>query len=213
MVQAGSQDLDVSQELGGNAVIAVQERRTPAPSTPGSCPVIETERLVLRPHRMSDADAIAASLNDWQITRMLSRVPMPYHRQDAVDWLNRIKAGVTPDWHFAITSGDDVHIGMITVELRHGLWHMAYWLNRFYWGRGLMSEAAQAVVDRFFRRMPEAELHSGAFADNAASLKIQQKLGFTITRCGDLYSLGRNAMAPHLETRLTQDGFQGVKSL
>lgn len=194
-------------------MIAVQETRRLASSTLGSCPEIETQRLVLRPHRMSDANAIAASLCDWQVTRMLSRVPMPYHRQDAVDWLNRIKAGVTPDWHFAITSGDDVHIGMVSVELRHGLWHMGYWLNRFYWGRGMMSEAAHAVTDRFFRRMPEAELYSGAFADNAASLKIQQKLGFTITRCGDLYSLARNAMAPHLETRLTQEGFQGVKSL
>ncbi|MCM2448800.1 GNAT family N-acetyltransferase [Agrobacterium vitis] len=178
----------------------------------GPCPVIETQRLVLRPHRLSDADAIAASLNDWQVTRMLSRVPMPYDRQDACDWLNRVSAGVMPDWHLAITSGDDVHIGMVGLELRHGLWHLGYWLNRFYWGRGLMSEAAQAAVERFFRRMPEAVLHSGAFADNAASLKIQDKLGFTLTRCADLYSLSRNAMAPHIETRLTQAGFQRAKA-
>ncbi len=71
-----------------------------------------------------------------------------------------------------------------------------------------MTEAAGAVVDRFFRRKPEEVLHSGAFADNAGSLRIQEKLGFEILRCSDLFSLARNAMAPHLETRLTAEHFR-----
>ncbi|MBB4009083.1 GNAT family N-acetyltransferase [Allorhizobium taibaishanense] len=193
---------------------ALQKPR-PAAAAPslGPCPVIETSHLTLRPHRLADADAMAQSLNDWRVTRMLSRVPMPYDKQDACDWLNRTGAGVTRDWHLAITAGDDVHIGMVALELRHGQWHLGYWLNRFYWGKGLMSEATAAAVDRFFRRMPEVDLYSGAFADNGASLKIQDKLGFTLTRCADLYSLSRNAMAPHIETRLTQDAFQRARSL
>ncbi|SIR22929.1 Protein N-acetyltransferase, RimJ/RimL family [Rhizobium sp. RU35A] len=172
----------------------------------GPCPIIETRHLVLRAHQMSDADAIANSLGDWQVTRMLSRVPAPYSRSDAVDWLNANRTST--DWHFAITEGDGVHIGCVAVELRHGRWHLGYWLNRFYWGQGLMTEAAGAVVERFFRRMPETVLHSGAFADNAASLRIQEKLGFSILRCADLFSMARNAMAPHLETSLTAEAFR-----
>jgi RimJ/RimL family protein N-acetyltransferase len=156
---------------------------------------------------MSDADAIAQSLNDWQVARMLTRVPLPYGRDDACDWLNRIRSGTLADWHFAITEGDGVHIGCVSMELRHGLWHLGYWLNRFYWGQGLMSEAAGAVLERFFRRMPEAEVHSGAFADNRASLRIQEKLGFRIQTCADLFSVSRNAMSPHLATRLAVEDF------
>lgn len=178
------------------------------PSMPGPCPVIETTRLALRPHRMSDAEAIVESLGDYQVVRMLARVPVPYDRQDATDWLSRVTSGITPDWAFAVTAGDDVHLGVVSIELRHGLWHLGYWLNRYYWGKGLMSEAAGAAIERFFRRMPEAELHSGAFADNAASLRIQEKLGFSILRCGDLYSRARNAVAPHIETRLTEGDFR-----
>ena len=178
------------------------------PSMPGPCPVIETKRLTLRPHRMSDAGSIVESLGDHQVVRMLARVPVPYDRQDAHDWLSRATCGITPDWSLAITTGDDVHLGVVSIELRHGLWHLGYWLNRVYWGKGLMSEAAGAAIERFFRRIPEVTLHSGAFADNAASLRIQEKLGFTILRCGTLYSRARNATAPHIDTRLTEADFR-----
>jgi RimJ/RimL family protein N-acetyltransferase len=72
----------------------------------------------------------------------------------------------------------------------------------------VVTEAAGAVVDRFFRRRPEEALFSGAFADNAGSLRIQEKLGFRILKCSDLFSMARNAMVPHLETRLTAEDFR-----
>ena len=201
--------MDVAEKLGGNAMsVSVLKPRPLTKPTPGPCPVITTERLVLRPHRVADADNIAASLGDFQVTRMLSRVPTPYHRQDALDWLSPKISGLMPDWTFAVTEADDVHIGTLSLEIRHGCWHLGYWLNRFYWGRGFVSEAAPAAIERFFRRMPETPLYSGAFADNPASLKIQQKLGFRITGCRDLFCLARNAMVPHLETVLTPEDFR-----
>ncbi len=192
-----------------NALSQRPDAQRAATRPPGPCPTIETRRLVLRPHRMSDADAIAQSFSDYQVVRMLARVPVPYDREDAVDWLSRATSGITPDWSFAITlGGDDVHIGAVGIELRHGQWHLGYWLDRYYWGKGIMSEAAGVAVERFFRRMPDEVLYSGAFADNAASLRIQEKLGFVITRSGDLYSRSRNAVAPHIETQVTQVGFR-----
>ncbi len=175
----------------------------PARPDPGPCPVIETARLTLRPHRLSDADAIAQSLGDYQVSRMLARVSAPYHRQDALDWLVRQGSGLIAGWTLAITTGDDVHIGCVGLELRHGQWHLGYWLNRYYWGKGYAGEAVHAAVERFFMRMPETALHSGVFADNAASLKLQQKIGFEITGCAQIYALARAGMVSHIETRLT----------
>jgi len=185
-----------------NALVQEQARLVTRPDS-GPCPVIETKRLTLRPHRLTDAPAIAESLADFKVARMLMRVPTPFHRQDALDWLNRQAA--RPDWALAITSGDDVHIGCIGIELLRGEWHVGYWLNRFYWGRGIMSEGVYAAVERFFRRMPEATLHSGVFADNPASLKVQEKLGFKITGCSEVFARARNAMVAHIETRLTAE--------
>ncbi|HTO32869.1 MAG TPA: GNAT family N-acetyltransferase [Pararhizobium sp.] len=182
----------------------LRERPKAAPRPdPGPCPAIETARLVLRPHRLSDADAVAQSLGDYQVSRMLARVPVPYHRSDAVDWLIRQGSGLFAGWTLAITTGDDVHIGCIGIELRHGQWHVGYWLNRFYWNRGYATEAVYAAIEHFFRRMPGTTLHSGVFVDNAGSLKLQKKLGFEITGCAQIYALARSGMVSHIETRVT----------
>ncbi|MEH6693172.1 MAG: GNAT family N-acetyltransferase [Pseudorhizobium pelagicum] len=179
-----------------------------ATGTPGPCPVITSRRLVLRPHRLEDADAVAQSLSDYAVAGMLARIPQPYHREDALDWLQLHLSGASTEWALAVTTGDDVHIGVVGLEQRGSDWNLGYWLNRFYWGKGIMTEAVGAAVDRFLRRMPGIEIHSGVFVDNPASLRIQQKLGFTITGCGDLFNLSRNAMVPHVETKLRPEDFR-----
>ena len=108
-----------------------------------------------------------------------------------------------PDWSLAITTGDDVHIGVVGIELRHGRWHLGYWLNRYYWRCGFMGEAVAGTLERFSRRMPEATIHSGVFVDNPASMKLQEKLGFHITGCSEVYSFARSTMVPHVETILS----------
>ncbi len=175
---------------------------------PGPCPTITTARLTLRPHRMSDADAIAQSLGDFEVSRMLARVPAPYDRQDATEWLAVATTDLNEGWSFAITAGDDVHIGCVSFERRGSGWELGYWLNRFYWKRGYMSEAVHGATARFLMRMPGTDIHSGIFADNVASLRVQEKTGFRITGCSDVFSVARGAMVPHIETRLEPGDFR-----
>jgi RimJ/RimL family protein N-acetyltransferase len=175
---------------------------------PGPCPTVTTARLVLRPHRMSDADAIARSLGDFQVSRMLARVPAPYDRQDAAEWLVVATTDFHEGWALAVTAGDDGHIGCVAFERRGAEWHLGYWLNRFYWRRGYMSEAVHAATARFLMRMPGTEIHSGVFADNLASLKVQQKAGFLVTGCSEMFCVARGAMVPHIETRLEPGDFR-----
>lgn len=178
------------------------------PDGPGTCPTVTTARLVLRPHRMSDAGAIAQSLGDFQVSRMLARVPAPYDRQDAAEWLSVATTDLNDGWALAITSGDDVHIGCVAFERRGGEWHLGYWLNRFYWRRGFMSEAVHAATSRFLMRMPGTEIRSGVFADNLASLKVQEKAGFRITGCSETFCPARGAMVAHIETLLAPGDFR-----
>ncbi|APO69688.1 GCN5-related N-acetyltransferase protein [Rhizobium gallicum] len=191
---------------------AILQRPKSEQVTPGPVPVVTTPRLTLRPHRLADANAIAESLSDFAITRMLARVPAPYDRQDALDWLVPVTSGSLPDWHLAVTDGDDTHLGVVSVELRHGRWHLGYWLNRYFWRRGYMSEAVAAVLERFSRRMPESAVHSGVFADNPASLRLQEKLGFRMTGCAEIYSFARNTMVSHVETVLQPGALQITKA-
>lgn len=146
----------------------------------GPCPAIDTPRLRLRPFRATDAGRIVNLLGDPEITRMLARVPSPYTLEDAAEWLDHV--GCEDSWPAAITQpGDGVVIGLVSIERRQGGHHLGYWLGRYYWNRGFMSEAVSALVERFFDRSGDATLHSGAFTDNPASLKVLQRLGFQVT--------------------------------
>jgi RimJ/RimL family protein N-acetyltransferase len=188
------------------SALLAERRASVSNAGPGPCPVIETGRLVLRPHRLDDAEAIATSLGDFAVARMLTRVPVPYDRQDGLDWLNMVTSGLKADWSFAITL-DGAHVGVVSIELRHGLWHLGYWLNRFYWGRGLMSEAVEAAIDRFFHRMPMAEIVVGAFTDNPASLRLLERRGCRIVGVTDVYSRARNGLVTLIDMRLNQADF------
>lgn len=170
----------------------------------GPSPTIRTPRLLLRPHVLEDADAMAVSLADFSV----SRIPAPYHRQDAIDWLVQQSASKISGWNLAVCDTDGRHLGMVALEMRHGLWHLGYWMNRSVWGRGLMTEAASKILEAFFERLPEATVHSGVFSDNPGSLRVQQKLGFAITGCRDVFSTARNCMVMHIDTSMTARDLQ-----
>ncbi|MFP5077421.1 GNAT family N-acetyltransferase [Rhizobium sp. YIM 134829] len=172
---------------------------TPQPIGLGACPTLQTARLVLRPHQAGDAEAIAASLSDYAVARMLARVPLPFHVADARDWLATLPR--QRGWALAVTR-EATHVGCVHLELRHGRYHLGYWLNRAVWGQGIGGEAVAAALAAFRIALPEAVVHSGVFADNPASLALQARLGFAVTGCADVYSRARGRMVTHLETRL-----------
>ena len=47
----------------------------------------ETKRLKLRPFKRSDAANLPGLLNDWDVSRWLSRAPFPYTLQDGKGWI------------------------------------------------------------------------------------------------------------------------------
>lgn len=200
-------------------------RTNPACPDLGDQPLIRTGRLTLRPLAATDAPAIRAGLDNYRVAKMLARVPQPYHLEDAEDWL---AAGTQGGWAFAVTRGgigailapgvqaangnvDDGLIGVVSIEWtesagRRG-WHIGYWLSEEHWGRGLMTEAVNAVLARFFSAHMGETLYSQAMADNPASLRIQGKLGFDVTGVSDLYSEARSAMVRTILTEVTFGGY------
>ncbi|MDB5553639.1 MAG: acetyltransferase, partial [Rhizobium sp.] len=66
-------------------------------------PQIRTGRLTLRRPEPRDAEAISASLANYRVARMLTRVPQPYHLEDAEEWLVSLGGLAQEVWVFAIT--------------------------------------------------------------------------------------------------------------
>ena len=78
---------------------------------------------------------------------------------------------------------------------------VAYLLDKAYWGRGLATEAALAIVDYAFEQLNLSRLICMMYPENHASENVARKMGMTLeTMMEDetgeflLYSRGRNSI-------------------
>jgi len=146
-----------------------------------SIPKLETARLGLRAFSAEDAGRVQQLAGDDEVSRLTSNIPHPYRDGMAETWIAQhgewAAAGRSYVW--AICHQSDL-VGAISLTgVAHG--HQAelgFWLGRCVWGKGFMTEAAQAVVAYAFRNLGLARLHSSHFAANPASGRVLEKLGF-----------------------------------
>jgi RimJ/RimL family protein N-acetyltransferase len=172
----------------------------PSPATLSS--PIATARLVLEPVRSEFAPALFAHFNDWEVMRWLSAPPWPYRLSDMEEWIGRASEArlLGRDLDFTITlSGVPIGgIGVTGLGLDPVL---GYWLARPFWGRGFMSEAAAGLVDRLFCE-GHSFLSSGVLTGNAASLRVQEKLGFRVVNERYVHARPHGRLMPHTDTVL-----------
>jgi len=170
--------------------------------------ILVTKRLTLRPPVEFDADDIAQHLANWNVSRMLSRVPFPFDRTDALDWIASCNLPGNPDLAFTIHR--ERLIGAVGLaDINQGP-RLGYWLAEDHWGQGLMGEALGAVLGHVFARQPELTVSSSILADNTASIRLQQRLGFRIVGAGETFSSARQAMVPAVRTELAAGDFRGL---
>ena len=136
----------------------------------------------LSPLHESDTPELVCLLNERSIYDNTLRIPFPYTADDAEFFLNLIHETTTRHGHplhFAIRDESGRLIGGCGFEgLTYG--HRAeigYWLGKPYWGCGLMTEAAEAVVADHFAHN-HSPITSAYLPGNTASCNILTKLGF-----------------------------------
>jgi RimJ/RimL family protein N-acetyltransferase len=82
-------------------------------------PDIQSERLILRAWRPSDAEALFALFNNWEVVRWLSVPPWPYVINDARSYIDGAihRSSEDAEESYAVTLHTDV-VGAIGVRLR-----------------------------------------------------------------------------------------------
>ncbi len=149
---------------------ARQERRSP---------VLETERLTLRPPRHADVNAIAVLANDRRIAENTARIPHPYGVNDAEQFV--ASANKRAGEACFVIMLDDTLIGACAVDPREDGPEIGYWLGASYWGRGFATEAVRAVIDHAFGDLQHETLQAGARVSNPASRRVLEKCAFQWT--------------------------------
>ena len=152
-------------------------------------PVLETERLILRPMRADDdADVIRVLTNArCAETYMLPDYPEPEAARPLFERLRALSLGEGDRLVYGIAlkpekDGErDRLIGYLNeVADKDGKIELGYILHPDCWNRGYMTEALAAVIGELLR-VGYAAVVAGYFEENAASGRVMEKCGMELT--------------------------------
>ncbi len=151
---------------------------------------LETERLLFRDHEPGDLEAFCAMESDPEY-----RWPQTVHTRAELErrfcetWLALKPMGLLA----TVFRANGRYIG------RCGLYPLrdqsgqivpkealiAFYLAREYWGRGLATEAGRRFITHGFEDLGLRRIEAGINAENRASIRVVEKLGFRLVRSGE----------------------------
>lgn len=172
---------------------------------------ITTDRLTLRAVEDRDLQSIASLLGDYEVAKMLSRVPHPYDLEAGKAWIASAKQRglnwkTADELPFVVDHEDDL-IGCVSFRALQQTPQIGYWLGRPYWGNGFMSEAVIAAVDWIFRHTDHERVVSEAMDENAGSLRVMTKAGFKVLGETTCASIARGCELPAIRTEVRRADF------
>jgi len=151
-------------------------------------PVLETERLILRPFTPEDAPVVQRLAGDDAIYSTTLNIPHPYEDGLAEQWIGthtgEFEKGRSATFA-VVRRGDGLLIGAVglTIRREHDRAEIGYWIGRPYWNNGYCSEAARAVLRYGFRTLGLNRIHANHLKRNPASGRVMQKIGIRYEGC------------------------------
>jgi len=176
----------------------------------GFAPLV-TARLLLRPLRASDAPDVHRLVNDWDIAKNLAHVPFPYPRDLADSWIadtaERLAAGRA---YSLAVERDGVLVGCAGLTLDGEEADLGYWIGRRYWGQGIAAEAAGRLSAWALATLPLRRIRAQALLDNARSIAVLTRVGFSPDGEGEADFVSRGGMMPVVKFVATRDSLPSL---
>lgn len=150
-------------------------------------PTFETDRLILRPIQLSDAEAYEAIFVDYEVVSQLAAaVPWPYPKGGVAEYLSNLilpEQGVSR-WAWGIFLRDEPKqiIGCVDLWRQGKPENRGFWLGKKYWGKGYMTEAVEPVMDYAFNELGFEKLVFTNAVGNIRSRRVKEKTGAKLVR-------------------------------
>ena len=150
--------------------------------------ILETNRLILRRLLPNDLDSLFALYSDQEVRRYFPEGTLTYEEtKEELEWfLNGHPSHPQLGLWATIYKETNQFIGRCgllpwTIEQCPEV-EVAYLLSKEYWGRGLGTEAAQAILQYGVEQLHLSRLICLIDPENQASRKVASKIGMTFER-------------------------------
>jgi RimJ/RimL family protein N-acetyltransferase len=140
-------------------------------------------KFTLRPLTDADLDSLVKYANNYKIAKNLTNLfPHPYAEENGRQFIGMNKTAGTPNV-MAIDVGGEL-VGCIGVHPQKDIMcknaELGYWLAEPFWGKGIMTEAVQQMVEYGFKHWDIDRIFARPFGSNTASQKVLEKAGFVL---------------------------------
>ena len=159
---------------------------------------LQTERLLLQPLQLADAEQTQRLFPHWEMVKFLStQIPWPYPADGAFTYyrdvaLPAIERGEQWHWTLRLRQSPEEHIGSIGLIAKDGHVTRGFWLGLPWQGQGLMTEAVIAVNNYCFDVLGFTLLRVPKAVANIASRRVSEKTGMRVIATEDrAYVSGR----------------------
>ena len=158
--------------------------------------MLQTERIILRPWRENDAEALFKYASDPDVG---PRAGWPPH-QSVEESLEIIRTVFGSETMWAVEwkeTGEAIGcVGYLSASASNlkivgDQCEVGYWIAKPYWGKGICTEAMRLVVDYCIHEKGFTVLWGDYFPENPASGRVMEKCGFVDT--------GMEVLCPNLE--------------
>ncbi len=148
-------------------------------------PALHTDRLILQPLQLNDAEQTQQLFPHWEIVKHLAaKVPWPYPPDGAISFyrdvsLPAIKCGDEWHWTLRLKQTPEQIIGALSLH-RDDRMNRGFWLGLPWQGKGFMTEAVSATNDYWFDVLGFNVLRMSKAVENIASKRISEKTGMRV---------------------------------
>lgn len=150
-------------------------------------PVLETERLILRPITIDDAEAVYQWTSDERVTKYMSYPTHTYISQTKA-WITSTFSDET-EWNWAFVLKNENRVigtGSIGRE-KHSedCWGIGYNFHYDCWHKGYCTEAMKAIINYAHNQLGVKKICGCHAVENPASGRVMEKCGLTFDHFGE----------------------------
>jgi ribosomal-protein-alanine N-acetyltransferase len=149
-------------------------------------PALETSRLLIRKLRAEDAESQHEYATDQEIASLglwlKAYESLAESQEDIAHELEGYAKGANVTWAIEYKPENKMigRISLMPFSQRNFRAELGYAMNRNYWGKGLMTEAAQRVVDFGFQELGLNRIEAICLPENTASKRVLEKVGMKL---------------------------------
>lgn len=141
---------------------------------------IKTERLLLRPFRKEDYKDIFVYASNPEVTKYLSYSPhrsLKDSEKIVKTWIKGYKKNTAYNWAIVYDGKVIGNINVCGQDDRCFECGLGWQIDIAYWNKGIMTEAAGAVVEYLFNKVGYQRIYSAHDSRNIGSGRVMQKIG------------------------------------